>query len=49
MEKSAGEVVIMDAAPEINHEHHFDYLRIRDDDGRVFSVCLQCGERKYES
>ena len=49
MEESAGEVVTTDAVPEITHEHRFDSLRIRDDDGRVFSVCLQCGERKYES
>jgi hypothetical protein len=28
--------------------HRMDSLRIRDDDGRIFTVCLDCGEREYE-
>jgi hypothetical protein len=31
------------------HEHRFDSLRIHDDDGRIFHVCLECGAREYET
>lgn len=30
------------------HQHRRDSLRIRDDDGRIFKVCLDCGHREYE-
>ena len=28
--------------------HRMDSLRIRDTDGRIFTVCLDCGQRDYE-
>lgn len=30
------------------HRHRMDSLRIKDDDGRIFHVCLDCGDREYE-
>lgn len=30
-------------------QHRRDSLRIRDDDGRIFTVCLYCGDREYEA
>jgi hypothetical protein len=30
------------------YKHRWDSLRIRDDDERIFHVCLACGAREYE-
>ena len=30
-------------------KHRMDFLRIRDTDGRIFTVCLDCGKREYEA
>ena len=39
------EVLPMDDAA----KHRMDFLRIRDTDGRIFTVCLDCGKREYEA
>ena len=30
-------------------KHRMDFMGIRDTDGRIFTVCLDCGKREYEA